>query len=336
MSVEVAVKELEEINEVKGVKCKGGIYQIRNTLNNKVYVGSTIDLNKRKRQHFNNLKGNKHSNKHLQSSYNKYNYGNFIFEIIEYVEDKNKLLEREQYWIDKLNVCDDNYGYNISPTAGNCLGVKASEETKKKMSKKNKGSGNPFYGKKHTDETKEKISNIRKEYCGDKHPLYGKHHTIESREKMSKTKKELGLKGEKCYMWGKHPSEETRRKQSESRIGKSPSEETRKKISEAKKGDKSPNYGKHLSEETKQKLSQSLKIKGLSIGEKNYFAKLTNNEVVEIKILLKENNLTQKEIADKFYVTNQAITKIKTGRTWSHIKLEDYLDENGNIKEIII
>lgn len=324
-----------DIEEKIKNKCISGVYKIVNKINGKIYVGSAINLKIRKRQHFNNLKGSKHYNKHLQSSYNKYGLDNFTFEIIEYVEDINKLIEIEQFWIDKLNVCNDNYGYNISPTAGSCLGVKASEETKKKMSIKNKGSGNPFYGKCHTNETKEKIAESRKEYCGDKHPLYGKHHTIESREKMSKSKKELDLKGEKCYMYGKSPSEETRKRQSASRMGKHPSEETRRRISESKKGDKSPNYGKHLSEETKQKLSESLKIKGLSIGEKNYFAKLNISEVIKIKFLLRENYLTQKEISDQFCITNQAVSKIKTGRTWSHIKLEDYLDENGNLKEVI-
>ena len=41
-------------------------------------------------------KNNKHGNKHLQRSYNKYGEENFVFEVLEFVEDKNNLLEREQ------------------------------------------------------------------------------------------------------------------------------------------------------------------------------------------------------------------------------------------------
>jgi len=114
---------------------KIAIYKIINIINNKVYVGSSKNINKRKSRHFCDLRDNKHSNKHLQNSYNKYGKNNFKFEIIEYIDNENKLLEREQYWIDKLNVCDKNFGYNISKIAGSNLGNKHSEETKQRISK---------------------------------------------------------------------------------------------------------------------------------------------------------------------------------------------------------
>ena len=88
---------------VKDLKNKSGIYQIRNLVNNKIYVGSASDFYERKSQHFSLLKYGKHNQK-LQNSYNKYGKDNFVFEVIEFVEDKNKLLEYEQYWIDKFNV----------------------------------------------------------------------------------------------------------------------------------------------------------------------------------------------------------------------------------------
>ena len=79
-----------------------------------------------------------------------------------------------------------------------------SDETKEKLSKIAKeryqdktnhpmynvrryGEDNPFYGKQHTKETKEKISEAHKGlHSGEKNPMYGKNHTIETREKMSK------------------------------------------------------------------------------------------------------------------------------------------------------
>lgn len=51
---------------------KSGIYQIINKSTNKFYIGSAIDLKKRKREHFHHLNHNKHRNKHLQSSWNKH------------------------------------------------------------------------------------------------------------------------------------------------------------------------------------------------------------------------------------------------------------------------
>ena len=58
-----------------------GVYQIRNTVNGKVYIGSAKHFNKRKSQHFHYLKTNKHHSQKLQRSYNKYGIQNFVFEI---------------------------------------------------------------------------------------------------------------------------------------------------------------------------------------------------------------------------------------------------------------
>jgi len=81
---------------------KSGIYKIRNLVNGKIYVGSAVDFDKRKREHFNLLKNNKHVNKHLQSSWNLNGEDSFLFEIIEEVHDKENLIEREQCYIDIL------------------------------------------------------------------------------------------------------------------------------------------------------------------------------------------------------------------------------------------
>lgn len=49
------------------------------------------------------------------------------------------------------------------------------------------GELNSFYGKHHTEETRKKISDARKNYAGENHPLYGKHHTEETKRKISKS-----------------------------------------------------------------------------------------------------------------------------------------------------
>lgn len=55
------------------------------------------------------------------------------------------------------------------------------------------GEKNPFFGKKHNDETKRKISLSRiGKYGGDKNPFFGKKHTEETRKKMSEAKKKRG------------------------------------------------------------------------------------------------------------------------------------------------
>lgn len=123
-------------------KLKSGIYKITNIVNKKVYIGSASFLNKRKGNHFDKLKTNKHYNKKLQNAFNKYGNENFIWELIEYCE-KSNLITREQYYLDtilfaqeyirKENKKFEELGYNISPLASSRLGVKCSEETKNKL-----------------------------------------------------------------------------------------------------------------------------------------------------------------------------------------------------------
>lgn len=245
--------------------CNSGVYQIRNLLNGKIYVGSTYNLTKREYKHFYDLDNNIHSNKHLQYAFNKYKEESFVFEVLEYIgkvknADKFRecLIDREQYWIDILDVCNLDKGYNINKNAYSCLGVKRSEETKQKMSeiKKGKhiGENNPMYGKKHTEKTKYLITVARKNQTNT--PFYGKHHTEEAKEKISIAKI------------------------------------------------------------------------GITKGENNPNAKLNIEQVIEIKKLLKEGILLQKEIANIYKVTKENISCIKTGKLWSHIKIEDYPCEN--------
>lgn len=114
----------------KDYKNVSGIYQIRNLINGNVYVGSAINLCGRYRSHLSELKNNKHGNNHLQNAWNKYSNDNFIFEILELVPDKLKLIETEQVWIDSY---PDHQKYNITPTAGSNLGIFVSEESRAKM-----------------------------------------------------------------------------------------------------------------------------------------------------------------------------------------------------------
>ena len=128
-----------------------GVYKITNTLTKKYYIGSAVDLNNRFKCHKQLLKNNKHYNSHLQSSYNKYGKENFIYEIIETNDNKENIIEREQYWIDFLEANNTKKGYNKRITALSNLGIKSSEKTKEKLRLSH-------LGHKQSDETKIKIS----------------------------------------------------------------------------------------------------------------------------------------------------------------------------------
>jgi|LakMenE18May11ns_1017448.scaffolds.fasta_scaffold9460150_1 group I intron endonuclease len=130
-----------------------GIYKITCTATNKIYVGSAINLSKRKNNHFHSLKKNKHENSYLQNSFNKYGESFFIFETLEIVE-KDNLIICEQKWIDVLK---EQYElYNLNMIAGSFLGRKHTDETKKKLSVFRTG-------QKVSEEVKLKISNSLKD-----------------------------------------------------------------------------------------------------------------------------------------------------------------------------
>lgn len=88
-----------------------GIYCIENVVNNKKYIGLSTNINRRLSDHKRNLQKNMHVNDHLQSAWNTYGEDNFNFFIIE-VCDKDKLAEREIYYIDKFKSRDRMFGYN--------------------------------------------------------------------------------------------------------------------------------------------------------------------------------------------------------------------------------
>lgn len=106
-----------------------GIYQIRNTINGHVYIGSAVDTEGRFRLHKSSLSKNKHHSIHLQRAWNKYGASNFVFEILEEINIAEDLIVREQFYFD-----DRNPEYNICKTAGSCLGVKFSLESNLKKS----------------------------------------------------------------------------------------------------------------------------------------------------------------------------------------------------------
>lgn len=106
-----------------------GIYKIRNIVNNKLYIGSSCRMQKRKTEHLYDLRRNKHHSPKLQNAWNKYGENNFVFEVIEEVE-KN-LIIREQFWIDTLTP-----DYNILTICCNSRkGVKRTQATAQKLEK---------------------------------------------------------------------------------------------------------------------------------------------------------------------------------------------------------
>ena len=118
---------------------KSGIYLIVNKVNSKVYVGSAAAIRGRLLAHRSYLRRGIHDNEYLQRAWLKYGEGQFRFEVLEVCE-LDRLIEREQYWIDALLATDRDMGYNICPAAGSAMtGRKHSQASREKMSRKRKG-----------------------------------------------------------------------------------------------------------------------------------------------------------------------------------------------------
>lgn len=148
----------KNFDKISGVMA---IYIIINKINNKIYIGSTVNASLRKSDHFNKLKRNIHPNRHLQNAYNKYGESVFGMYLLETINDRNKLISKEQHWLDKLKPFDKNIGYNIANIAGTTLGTKHSEESKNKRRINSLGENNPFYGKKHSQISIKRMSDSK-------------------------------------------------------------------------------------------------------------------------------------------------------------------------------
>lgn len=187
-----------------------GIYMIRNTVNGKTYIGSSLCTNNRWRQHRQSLDKNNHKNPHLQSSWNKYGQGSFSFQVLEEtIADDQVLLDREAYWIDFYKSFETGYNLIKDPSRPS-----RSEETRKKMSLAQMGNKKGL-GRAKSAEEVEKM----------RIALTGQKRTKETCEKIRVAKK--GIKrpegfGEKMSLLlkGKTRSEETCRKISLARTGK--------------------------------------------------------------------------------------------------------------------
>ena len=89
------------------------IYKISNNLNNKVYIGSSIDVERRWRQHKEASINEKdhHYNYPLMIAFRQFGIDNFTFEIIDTLPDYQTMIKAEHNWIVKENCVVPN-GYN--------------------------------------------------------------------------------------------------------------------------------------------------------------------------------------------------------------------------------
>jgi group I intron endonuclease len=238
----------------------------------------------RKNSHLITLRKGKHHSFKLQNDFNKYGESSFSFEVLEIIEEIKKefIISREQFYLDSLcpeyNVlkkADSRMGIPLSEEAKKKIsaarkgkklspehaekiskwwvGKKHKPETIEKMRKNSNfngvrkfGESNPFFGKKHNEETKKLLSEKKKgkklskehrlKFCdninGERNPFYGKKHSIETKQKIREAKLGKKLSDEtKAKLKGRKASVEARKKMSEFQSKRPPrSKETLEKM----------------------------------------------------------------------------------------------------------
>ena len=245
------------------------IYKIGFKNSDSFYIGSAINYENRRNSHLNSLRNKKHRNQHLQRIYDKYGEGQMFFEVLEIVDKQDTLLIREQFWIDKY---DFNILINICPIAGNTFGRKHSQESKNKISKNHHNvdkENNPMFGKK-----------------GISNPNYNKVRSEQTKFKISKS-----LKGREPWNKGvKRPDHSKRMK-----------------------GEGNPFFGKTHLEETKQKIKESSYLNKMLKGGK----KLTIEIVREIREKYEKDNITITALAKEYNISRNYCSGLLKGEYWN-------------------
>lgn len=195
--------------------------------NGKRYIGITQNYLKR----WNNGLGY-YRNKYFYNAIQKYGWDNFehiiLFENLAKEEAEQKEIELIAHYKSNQN----EYGYNHAQGGSVNSGYKLSNETKLKLSNSHKGIH--YKRRPISKEHNEKLQEGRKKYYEKNKfisPMKGKKHSEETKEKMSKSHKNRNID----YWYGKSFTEEHKNKISKSLSGRTLSEEHKKHLSESKK-----------------------------------------------------------------------------------------------------
>lgn len=167
-----------------------GIYSITHMRTGRTYIGSSRCMSARWARHRRLLRQGIHQNPKLQAVWSKYGEPEFIFALVEVVDDPTQLKVREQAWLDDMNP-----ELNIDTNALR-----------------------PFCGRKHTPESVQKMRVAQ----------VGRKHSVDTLARMSETRRaywasnpvsEEERQRRRDRQAGRAASEETRARISASLIG---------------------------------------------------------------------------------------------------------------------
>lgn len=178
----------------------GYIYMITNIKNNKKYIGKL----KSKKIDYNYYS----SSSFIEKEINKYGKENFKIEVLEKCFTEEDLNNLEKYYIFLSNALLDNNFYNFL-SGGKHFGMKTLDKVSKEkadafretMSRATRGKNNGMYGKKHTEESIQKMKYNSYKRDGKLNPMYNKKHSDFSIQKMKNN--QWDRNGDKNPLYGK-------------------------------------------------------------------------------------------------------------------------------------
>ena len=185
------------------------IYKVADTLNNKVYIGQTVDAKKRWASHKSFAKNPERTGQHIHRAMAKYGVENFIYEIILCCKTQEDTDESERLLIIQYDSRNKEHGYNVAPGGEHAWNKGLPKERR------------PMYGKKQSEFCKQKNSEIRK---GSNRPCSEetkkKMSEAHSGKKHSKERNDKAVRSRLNSINGYNHTEESKKKMSAARIGK--------------------------------------------------------------------------------------------------------------------
>lgn len=315
----------------------GYIYKVTNKINGKTYIGKT-SRNFDERYAYNI--GLNSKNKLLKSDIELYGIDNFeIIKQFDVAFSSEELDSLEIKYIKEFHCLETENGYNrmSGGTRGKPTTVLKEElseahkgyvmpsEQKRKISEALKGENSPYYGTKHSEDRRKKISESLKEYYS-KHDSYAKGRKLtpeqieNMRSKLKGRKQPLdAVQRTADALRGVSKTEEHKKHISEARKGMKFSDEHKKHLSVAK-------TGKQLSEDHKAKISKSLKGRKTSELQKQKARESSSKKVLCIET--GEIYSSGKEAAERYGISPSTIYMCVKNPSKTAAKMHwKYIDE---------
>ena len=294
------------------------------------YVGSAVDLDKRRSEHLRALRRGTHCNPALQKAFDKYGERNIKFDILMRCE-RQEVVAKEQHFIDSLKP-----RYNIARVAGSALGIKRTDEQNARRSAISKALLNdPVY--------RANCEAARKVYWADPEKKARHLATFLSPENRRRAKAGLNRPEAKALLRaamaerradstflaarvaGMNTPEAKARYRSATQAQFSDPTKRARHHAATKAALNTPKARANNSAAGKVRWADPiyrqnilLAREGTSRGERNGFSKLTDDAVLEIRAM--RGRVPQPVLAKRFCVSQSLISLVQLGKAWAHVQ----------------